>query len=54
MAEEVLENKVEQKEPNKVLDFFMKTLNGTAYGLFATLIIGTILGTIGTFFSYGA
>ncbi len=54
MAEEVLENKVEQKEPNKILDFFMKTLNGTAYGLFATLIIGTILGTIGTFFSYGA
>ncbi len=54
MAEEVLENKAEQKEPNKILDFFMKTLNGTAYGLFATLIIGTILGTIGTFFSYGA
>jgi len=44
----------EEKKPNKYLDFFMKTLNGTAYGLFATLIIGTILGTIGTFFSYGA
>ena len=44
----------EEKKPNKVLNFFITTLNGTAYGLFATLIIGTILGTIGTFFSYGA
>ena len=49
-----MENVQENKQPNKILDFFMKTLNGTAYGLFATLIIGTILGTIGTFFSYGA
>ena len=44
----------EEKKPNKILNFFIITLNGTAYGLFATLIIGTILGTIGTFFSYGA
>ena len=44
----------EEKKPNKVLSFFMDTLNGTAYGLFATLIIGTIVATIGTFFSYGA
>lgn len=29
-----------------LLDFFIKTLNGMAYGLFATLIIGTILSTI--------
>lgn len=42
------------KEPSRVLDFFMKTLNGMAYGLFATLIIGTIFGTIGTLFSYGS
>ena len=41
------------EKDNKVLDFFIKTLNGMAYGLFATLIIGTILGTIGTLFSYG-
>lgn len=36
-----------------VLDFFIKTLNGMAYGLFATLIIGTIFATIGTLFSFG-
>ena len=29
----------------KILDFFTITLNGMAYGLFATLIIGTILST---------
>ena len=43
----------ETKE-NKILEFFRNTLNGTAYGLFATLIVGTIVGTIATFFSYGA
>ena len=43
----------ETKKENKVLDFFIKTLNGMAYGLFATLIIGTIFGTIGTLFAYG-
>lgn len=37
-----------------VKDFFIKTLNGMAYGLFATLIIGTIFGTIGALFNYGA
>lgn len=35
----------------KVLEFFITTLNGMAYGLFATLIIGTIIGTIGGFFN---
>ena len=34
---------------NKALDFFIKTLNGMAYGLFATLIVGTIIKTIGTY-----
>lgn len=33
--------------------FLISTTNGMAYGLFATLIIGTIVGTIGTLFSYG-
>lgn len=32
----------------KFLDYLVKTLNGMAYGLFSTLIIGTIIGTIGT------
>ena len=43
----------ETKKENKVLDFFIKTLNGMAYGLFATLIIGTIFGTIGSLFAKG-
>ena len=38
-----VETQVQEKKNNKILDFFMKTLNGMAYGLFATLIIGTIL-----------
>ena len=42
----------ESKRP--ILDFFIKTLNGMAYGLFATLIIGTIFATIGGLFKYGA
>lgn len=50
-------NKVQEdnndKKSNPVLDFFWKTLNGMAYGLFSTLIIGTIFGTIGTLFHYG-
>ncbi len=44
---------MENEEKLTVKEFFMKTLNGTAFGLFATLIVGTIIGTIGTFFSYG-
>lgn len=44
----------EAKKQNKVLEFLITTLNGMAYGLFATLIIGTIFGTIGTLFNYGA
>ena len=47
-------NQIQEKKNNKILEFFMKTLNGMAYGLFATLIIGTIFGTIGTLFAYGA
>ncbi len=43
----------ETKKESKVLDFFIKTLNGMAYGLFATLIIGTIFGTIGSLFLNG-
>lgn len=42
------------KKENKILEFFMKTMNGMAYGLFATLIVGTIFGTIGTLFALGS
>lgn len=39
----------------QVGDYFLKSLNGMAYGFFATLIIGTIFGTIGSLFGkYGA
>ena len=48
------QTQVVEKKNNKILEFFMKTLNGMAYGLFATLIIGTIFGTIGTLFAYGS
>ena len=41
---------VEKTKGKKVLDFFITTLNGMAIGLFATLIIGTIINTIGKFF----
>lgn len=42
------------KKENKILEFFIKTLNGMAVGLFATLIIGTIFSTIGKLFAYGS
>ncbi len=38
------------KKESKILGFLMSTLNGMAYGLFATLIIGTIINTIGGLF----
>lgn len=41
----------EEKKPNKVMEFLTVTLNGMAFGLFATLIIGTIISTIGGFFN---
>lgn len=44
----------EKLSKKTVGEFFIKTLNGMAYGLFATLIIGTIFATIGTLFNYGA
>ncbi|MCH5180156.1 MAG: PTS sugar transporter subunit IIC [Erysipelotrichales bacterium] len=37
----------------KAFDFVLKTTNGMAYGLFATLIIGTIIGAIGRLFGLG-
>ena len=43
------ENKISKKK--LVLDFVIKTMNGMAYGLFSTLIVGTILATIGGFFN---
>lgn len=41
----------EEKKSKKILNFVIKTMNGMAYGLFATLIVGTILATIGGFFN---
>lgn len=38
---------------NKILDYVVKTMNGMAFGLFATLIIGTIIGTISNIFHDG-
>lgn len=38
------------EKEKKVMPFITKTLGGMAYGLFATLIIGTIIGTIGSIF----
>lgn len=37
----------EKKLGSRILDYFVKTLNGMAYGLFATLIIGVIIGKFG-------
>ena len=34
----------------KFYQYLIKTLNGMAYGLFATLIVGVIVSTIGGFF----
>ncbi len=34
-------------------DYLIKTLNGMAYGLFSTLIIGTIIGTVGKYIPNG-
>ena len=36
---------------HRILDFVIKTMNGMAHGLFATLIIGTIIATIGGLFN---
>ncbi len=47
-------SEVEKPKKSKIiLDFIIKTMNGMAYGLFGTLIIGTILNTIGGFFPEG-
>ena len=43
-----MEEKISKSK--QVLNFVIKTMNGMAYGLFATLIVGTILATIGGFF----
>lgn len=44
------EKENEEKLGKKILNFIIKTMNGMAYGLFATLIIGTIIGTIARIF----
>lgn len=42
-----------EKKKNRIGEFFITTLNGMAHGLFATLIVGTIIGTIGGLFLNG-
>lgn len=46
-----MEDNKETKKSKMLLNFIIKTMNGMAYGLFSTLIVGTILATIGGFFS---
>lgn len=53
MDEKANINMEKPRKENKVLNFFITTLNGMAYGLFATLIIGTIIATIGQLFLKG-
>ena len=48
-----IEDNSSTKKGKIILDFLITTLNGMAYGLFATLIIGTIISTIGSFFPNG-
>lgn len=50
---EVTKETKESKKGKKILNFFITTLNGMAYGLFATLIIGTIINTLGGLFPHG-
>ena len=42
---------IKKTKGKEILDFIIKTMNGMAYGLFSTLIVGTILATIGGFFN---
>lgn len=44
-------NEENQLIGKRFLDCFIKTMNGMAFGLFSTLIIATIIGTIGGFFN---
>lgn len=46
-----MENENKISKGKALLNFVIKTMNGMAYGLFSTLIVGTILATIGSFFS---
>ena len=46
-----MEENIRKSKGKEILDFIIKTMNGMAYGLFSTLIVGTILATIGGFFN---
>lgn len=46
-----MENEIQISKGKALLNFIIKTMNGMAYGLFSTLIVGTILATIGGFFN---
>lgn len=50
MDESIKSNKKWIVNLKKVYQYLIKTLNGMAYGLFATLIVGVIVSTIGGFF----
>lgn len=51
MEKEIQQNQTQEvKLGKKILDYFVKTLNGMALGLFSTLIIGVIIQQIGNLF----
>ena len=53
-AEAPLEDQPKKGRFKRMYESLIVSLNGMAYGLFATLIIGTILATVGTLFGKGA
>lgn len=53
IKKEIKTSKVENTTKQKVSSFFLTTLNGMAYGLFATLIVGTIVKTIAQYIFVG-
>jgi len=48
MTEKKITEEEKPKKKTGILDYFIKTLNGMALGLFSTLIIGVIIGQVGT------
>jgi uncharacterized membrane protein len=50
---DIIETEEQKSIWKKLLNHFIITMNGMAYGLFSTLIIATIIGTVGKFFNEG-